>query len=211
MYAGGDFTKLCTAPSSCNSQVAATRNRLAAIDTNGSLSTTWNPNPNNGVVALAISGSTVYVGGGFTTLCTAPSSCNSQVAATRNRLAAIGTDGSLSITWNPNASSSVKALAISGSTVYAGGYFTTLCTAPSSCNGQVAATRNSLAAIDTNGSLSTTWNPNPNSTVNALAISGSTVYAGGNFTTLCTAPSTSNCNGQVAATRNYLEIGRAHV
>ncbi|MEI8210479.1 MAG: hypothetical protein WCG16_14810, partial [Methylococcales bacterium] len=202
VYAGGYFSTLCTAPSSCNGQVEATRNYLAAIDTNGSLSTTWNPNANSIVYALTISGSTVYAGGDFTTLCTAPSSCNRQVEATRNSLAAIDTNGSLSTTWNPNANSTVLALTISGSTVYAGGTFTTLCTAPSSCNRQVDATRNYLAAIDTNGSLSTTWNPNASDIVSALTISGSTVYAGGNFTTLCTAPS--SCNGQVAASRNYL-------
>jgi hypothetical protein len=62
---------------------------------------------------------------------------------------------------------------MSGSTVYAGGEFTTI--------GGTA--RNYLAAIGTDDTLGS-WNPNANGTVYALAVSGSTVYAGGNFTTI---------------------------
>ncbi len=49
-----------------------------------------------------------------------------------------------------------------------------------------------MAAIGTDGSLSTTWNPNANSTVNALAISGSTVYAGGSFTDIASETQTNS-------------------
>jgi hypothetical protein len=44
-------------------------------------------------------------------------------------------------------------------------------------------TRNRAAAVWTDGTLAA-WNPNVNSTVNALAVSGSTVYLGGSFTTV---------------------------
>ncbi|MBV5277031.1 hypothetical protein JZU56_04280, partial [bacterium] len=198
VYAGGQFTNLCASPSTCTGQIVSPatnviRNRLAAIGTDGTLSTTWNPNASNPVSALAISGSTVYAGGSFVNLCTAPSSCTTQASTTRNRLAAIGTDGTLSNTWNPNASGAVNALAISGSTVYAGGGFLNLCTAPSSCTDQIVSgtnvIRNRLAAIGTDGTLSNTWNPNANNLVSVLAISGSTVYVGGSFVNLCTSPS----------------------
>ncbi len=115
--------------------------------------------------ALAISGFTVYAGGSFSGL----------GGTTRNRLAAIGTDGTLT-SWNPNVNDEVNTLAISGSTIYAGGTFSTV----------GSSTRNKLAAIRTNGTL-TSWNPNVGtafSTVYTLAISGSTVYAGGSFTTV---------------------------
>jgi hypothetical protein len=137
------------------------RNNLAQIDASGAV-TTWNPNADSVVNALAISGSTVYAGGEFTNL----------GGITRNRLAAIGTDGSLG-DWNPNADNSVNSLIISDSTVYAGGGFTSLGGTP----------RNYLAAIGTDGTLNT-WDPNADNVVNALAISGSTVYAGGYFTNL---------------------------
>ena len=93
---------------------------------------------------------------------------------TRNRLAAIGTDGTLAA-WDPNADSTVRALAVSGATVYAGGQFTTL----------GGTTRNRLAAIATDGTLAA-WDPNAGGQVNALAVAdgGSPVYAGGLFTTI---------------------------
>ncbi|MGA9408291.1 MAG: T9SS type A sorting domain-containing protein, partial [Bacteroidota bacterium] len=78
--------------------------------------------------------------------------------------------------WNPTANTYVNVLAVSGTTVYAGGYFITI-------GGQ---TRHYIAALDatTNTNNATTWNPTANSNVNALAVSGSTVYVGGNFSTI---------------------------
>jgi hypothetical protein len=151
VYAGGDFTSIG----------GTSRNRLAAIGTDGSLQS-WDPNANGIVNALAVSGSTVYAGGSFATI----------GGITRNRLAAIGTDGSLQ-SWNPNANSTVRALAVSGTTVYAGGDFTSI----------GGTSRNRLAAIGTDGSLQS-WDPNANGTVLALAVSGTTVYAGGSFTSI---------------------------
>jgi hypothetical protein len=124
------------------------------------------------VLALAISGSTVYAGGIFTGI----------GGQTRNRIAALDAATGLSTIWNPNANNTVRALAVSGSTVYAGGDFTTI-------GGQ---TRNRIAAIDAATGLPTSWNPNANGTVHALAVSGSTVYTGGGFTSIG------------AQTRNYI-------
>ncbi|MBI3074147.1 MAG: delta-60 repeat domain-containing protein [Deltaproteobacteria bacterium] len=104
-FIGGTFTKVGT----------TTRNRLARLNADGTLQS-WDPNANSIVNALAVSGSTVYAGGAFTTL---------DGGTPRNRLAAIGTDGTVQ-SWDPNANSIVNALAVSGTTVYAGGSFTTL-------------------------------------------------------------------------------------
>jgi hypothetical protein len=43
-------------------------------------------------------------------------------------------------------------------------------------------TRNRLAALEASTGNLTSWNPNASGTVNALVVSGSTVYAGGSFT-----------------------------
>ena len=63
-YIGGDFTTVG----------GLARNRLAHITAAGTVDA-WNPNADNSVWALAVSGSTVYVGGNFTTLVLTTSPC----------------------------------------------------------------------------------------------------------------------------------------
>jgi len=90
-----------------------------------------------------------YIGGEFT-----------QVGGVaRNRIAHILADGSVDLSWNPNANNSVQALAVSGTTVYAGGGFTSI-------GGQ---TRNSIAALDAATGNATAWNPNAVRSICALA------------------------------------------
>src|SRR5450756_1999771 len=92
-----------------------TRNRIAAIDAATGEVTSWNPNANGAVYALAVSGTTVYAGGWFTSV----------GRQSRNYIAALDASGNAT-SWNPNADSYVLALAVSGTTVYAGGYFTSI-------------------------------------------------------------------------------------
>ncbi len=153
-----------------------TRNNIAAIDSTTGAVTAWNPNagPNPDVhtraevVALAVSGGTVYAGGVFTTIGGQP----------RNRVAALDATTGTATAWVPNPNGIVWALAVSGSTVYAGGGFTSI-------GGQ---SRNNLAALDATTGFATAWNPNVSDRVEALAVSGATVYAGGRFTTVGAQP-----------------------
>jgi hypothetical protein len=74
----------------------------------------WNlPGANGEVDALALSGTTLYTAGSFTTI----------AGQARNRIAALDADSSYATAWNPNASAAVRELAVSGTTVYAGGDF----------------------------------------------------------------------------------------
>ena len=93
-------------------------------------------------------------------------------------------DGSVKA-FNPNANAGIEALAISsdGSIVYAGGRFTVIGGQP----------RISIAALNAggpfDGTATPTFNPSATNTlgtgvVNALAISGSTLYVGGSFNTI---------------------------
>jgi hypothetical protein len=180
VYAGGNFTTI---------NGTTTRNYIAALDASTGTATAWDPNANNAVNALVINGSTVYAGGNFTTI---------NGTTTRNYIAALDAITGTATAWDPNANNAVTALAVappisggSGSTVYAGGNFTTI-------NG--ATPRNYIAALDASTGTATAWDPNANNAVNTLAVappisgaSGSMVYAGGNFTTI---------NG--ATTRNYI-------
>lgn len=140
---------------------------LAAIDLATSRVKTWNPVANHEVDALAASGNTVYAGGAFTSV----------GGAGRNHLAALDGTTGLATAWNPNVLGDVNALVTRTGLVYAGGAFT-------SVGGQP---RGYLAAIDSATGSPTPWNPNLGGItfpyVQALAVSGNTLFAGGRFTT----------------------------
>jgi hypothetical protein len=113
VYAGGQFTVVA----------GLGRGNVARFDPNGNLNA-WNAPTNGPVYAIAgrslgPSSQVIYLGGPFV-------ACMGQP---RNHLAAV-TDAVPSVltAWNPNAGSpyDVRALAVDGSYVYAGGYFTSL-------------------------------------------------------------------------------------
>lgn len=164
-----------------NSIGGQNRNRIAALDLATGLATPWDPNANNDVYTAIPSGSTIYVGGKFTNV----------GGQNRNRIAALDAATGLATAWNPNVGdfplplplSSVKTLLLNGSTLYVGGWFNSL-------GGQA---RNGIGAVDTTTGLAAAWNPatsnlNPidggNNVVSfqSIAVNGSSLYAGGSFT-----------------------------
>jgi hypothetical protein len=164
VYAGGSFTRV--------NGTTIIRNRLASFDAATGTVTAWNPNVNNSVLTLAVSDGVVYAGGIFVRV--------NGLTIIRNRLASFDAATGTVTAWNPTANTGVYALAVSGGVVYAGGDFT-------SVGGQPRAR---LAALDASTGAVTAWNPNvstpeaSNTAVNALAVSGGLVYAGGNFTSV---------------------------
>jgi hypothetical protein len=160
VYLGGEF-------STVNKSLTA-RNNLAAVDAASATVTGWNPNANGPVDVITMSGSAIYVGGSFTKI----------GATARNNAASVDTSGVVAA-WNPNPNGRVRALQPSGATVYLGGDFH----GTNSVAGSSAA-RNHLAAVDGSSGLATPWDPNANNAVDALAVSGTTVVAGGVFSSL---------------------------
>jgi hypothetical protein len=148
-----------------------TRKGLARLSPDGSLDLTWNPGQNGAVYALAANGTDVYVGGAFNFLGT--------ISRSRlGKISGIGT-GVVDTNWNPNADVSfgcvVNALVTDGANLYVGGSFTNM-------GNQL---RNSIAKLSLagDGSADPDWNPNISSgSVLALALSGSNLFVGGNFT-----------------------------
>jgi len=139
------------------------RNYLAAVDATTGLANGFNPNPSYFYAyesALAVDGSTVYVGGSFSDMGGQP----------RNNLAALDAATGAATAWDPNPDSTVRTLSTAGGKVFAGGYFNIV--------GGVY--RDCLAALDASG-RPTDWNPGANSEVAALAVSDGLVYAGGYF------------------------------
>jgi hypothetical protein len=142
------------------------RSQLAAFDAAGQLAA-WDPDVEIAFDAFdfphTISSGTegVYVGGSFKWL---------GKESRRAGLAAILPDGRVT-DWNPGVPDGVvRALAVSGGTVYVGGEFATLGGQP----------RANLAAIDASGAV-LPWNPGADGPVYALAAGNGAVYAGGRF------------------------------
>jgi hypothetical protein len=160
LYAGGVFS---TAGGSAASDIA---------QWNGS---SWSPlgsgisGYHSVVSALAVSGNTLYAGGGFGTAGGSAANNIAQWNGTNWSALGSGTGG--------NYGGPVYALAVSGSTLYAGGEFTYAGGSPANRIAQWNGTSWSalgpgISGEGDDGGLS----------VYALAVSGSTLYAGGDFT-----------------------------
>jgi hypothetical protein len=157
LYVGGQF-------SSFNGELRA---GLAALNAATGALVPWNPNPSSlsfpNVRALAISGSNVYVGGLFTSL----------GGIARTNLAAVHATTGTVLPWNPGANNSVNVLLASGPVVFAGGAFSKI------ANLYLT----NIAALNASDGSAVAWTANnANGPVFALAVSGSTLYAGGVFT-----------------------------
>src|SRR5438309_1466300 len=111
---GGDFTTL-----SPNGGAAVTRNRIAQLNSDGTLDTAFNPNANGSVYAIAVQADgEILVSGAFTRI----------GGQTRNRIARLHPNTGSADSFNPNASGvAVVSIAVQADgKVLAGGTFTSI-------------------------------------------------------------------------------------
>lgn len=168
VYVGGWFTHVNVED----------RFHAAAIDDQGML-TDWAPNVDGPVNAVKVAGSSVYLGGSFTKA-NVTRLVPASGGVSRSNAAAFDPVTGLAKPWDPSFNGAVRDLLVSGSTVYVVGDFTYVHFG----QGGSAVMRNRAAAVDATSGVANTWNPNLDADVATLDMSGSTVYLGGEFTSV---------------------------
>ena len=161
IYVGGAFTAATDASGT------VVRNHVAAVDAVTGQLRAWNPNADGAVLALAVSGTDVYLGGAF----------NSVGAQGRQGLAKVSAaTGAVRPGFVHSVQKAVRALLVQGGALYAGGSF-------GSVDGQ---SRARLAKFDlSSGALSPAWSPSATGAVRALAADTvGRILVGGSFTEL---------------------------
>lgn len=204
VYAGGSFT----------ASGSTTIGRLAALDrVTGRADAAFDPHPSSAVNTLRLAGTTLYVGGKFTTIAGLSRAHLAALSATSgnatgwhpkltcppldlaldsskiyvacagggtggNSVVAfrIGTTGATSPSWLRQGNGDVQAIRLLGGVVYAGGHFGTM----------AGAIRHHAAAFDPGSGALLGWAPVFNSALGVWALlpTGSTLWAGGDFTSV---------------------------
>lgn len=165
LIVGGKFTKAG----------GVTVANIVALDPSTGLAVPgWSASANNTVYALEAVGSQVYVGGQFTNL-------NGSSRRYLGRISAA--TGGYDSSFSGQTSGIVRSIDVdpSSTAVYVGGDFT------SASSRYVGSTgRNRLAAFSTTAGDIAAWNPNAGASVRVLEVAptGSSVYVGGEFTTI---------------------------
>jgi len=162
LYVGGAFSAIGGAP---RSNLAALS--LVAGSTYGQ-ATTWAPNPNSNVYAIAVaSDNSVFAGGYFTTI----------GGQTRNYLAQLDpASAQANAAFNPNPNGYIYALDVIGSRIFVGGGFGTI-------SGD--STTSYLCSFTTATGIRDNWQAGCNYTVDCLLADGAAnLRAGGSFNSL---------------------------
>jgi hypothetical protein len=186
-YIGGNFTRVA----------GVSRHNAAYIKADGTAGG-WNPSPDLPVYALALDATRVYIGGEFYTV--RKSSGDGGGDASVPGLAATKrADGGLDLTAvlpvikpgidDAGVRNAVKALAFSAGSgrLYFGGKFATVCQSWSvngGCSGGADRTNLAVANIGANPPYDSSWAPQPDGAVAALATGPNGVYVGGSFSSI---------------------------
>jgi PQQ-like domain len=130
---------------------------------------------NGRVNEIVVSGSTVYIGGQFTSVRPAGDPAGTGEVP-RNHAAAFNISTGALLPWDPNVTgSAVRAIEVNSGKVFLGGSFSKVGTTG----------EKNVAAVDpTTGAVISTWKATTNGQVNAMVLQAGTLYLGGNFTTV---------------------------
>ncbi len=169
VYATGKFTSARPAGAAAGTNETARSNILAYDITTGALVTSWAPslNAQGRAITASADGSTIYVGGDFTSVS----------GVTRNRVVALNASTGAVVTgFNANANSWVNDLEVSGTTLYLGGAFTVV--------GNQGRSR--LASVSASTGAVTSWAPTADAEVRTLTVPAGSgkVVVGGHFATV---------------------------
>jgi hypothetical protein len=180
IYLGGKF--------STYKGVAASANRIAKLDSAGTLDTTFSPPGANGfsgieVDAMALSGSALFVGGSISSYrsVTTPANSFAKLDATTGAMDQTflppNSDAGGFAGTQPGGNTEIYSLLVTGSTLWVGGRFTVY----------GGYTTNDIVKLDEpTWAVDTKFSPASaagfNNTVNAIVSDGSSLYVGGNFT-----------------------------
>ncbi len=166
ILAGGGFF-------GANSIGGQARNCIARLDPATGLADSFNPSANDIVLAIAPqTDGKILVGGNF-------NGANSIGGQTRNRIARVNGTSGAADTFNPNASATVRAIALQADgKVLAGGNFN----GANSIGGQA---RNRIARLDATTGLADSFDPNASAEVDAIALQGDgKILVGGIFASI---------------------------
>ncbi|HEU0194571.1 MAG TPA: hypothetical protein VFQ71_10255 [Gaiellales bacterium] len=164
-YIGGKFTSVRPAGDPAGTGEVS-RNHAAAIDLSTQSLLPWDPNTSGTVQAVAVSGSTVYLGGSFGTV---GGKSHKDIAAVD------ATTGAPIASFKAKTNGEVLTIQATSGNVYAGGNFTTM----------DGTTVGYLAAVDaTTGALNSGWTGSADAEVLASTLTpdGSRLVVGGDFT-----------------------------
>ncbi|HNC22612.1 MAG TPA: putative Ig domain-containing protein, partial [Opitutaceae bacterium] len=173
------------------SAVQIARSRIARLNADGSLDSSWDPQAGGPVLAMVIqSDGKLIAGGSFLSLAT----------GARANIVRINTDGTLDPAYSPNANAQVNSIALqSDGKIVIGGSFTFLQpvnapiveTTTKNADGTTTTTktttsfRRGVARINTDGTVDAAFDPSTSDVVRAVAVqSDGKVLIGGLFTSL---------------------------
>jgi uncharacterized delta-60 repeat protein len=165
ILAGGNFNTFFP-----NNGASVTRNRMARINTDGTIDAGFNPNANGEIHLIAVqTDGKILAGGSFTTI----------GGQTRNRIARLDATTGAADSFNPNANSDVISIVVQADgKILAGGSFNSSISTPT-IGGQ---TRNRIARLDAVTGLADSFDPNANNTVSAIAVQADgKILVGGSF------------------------------